>query len=83
MTVKARRIKTPMHSENSASPGRCGAHRMNDELYSQLVRYLVEGIVPQGDELATWRQNIFKTARRHFEYENGRLYKLGRSFAPD
>jgi len=52
---------------------------MNNELYSQLVRYLADGVVPQGDELTKWKRSIFRTARRNFEYENGELLKINRN----
>ena len=43
-------------------------------MYSQLVRYLAEGAIPQGDD---WRIKILKTAKKNFTLdENNELYKV-------
>ena len=47
---------------------------MENLMYSQLVRYLAEGAIPQGDD---WRIKILKTAKKNFTLdENNKLYKV-------
>ena len=48
---------------------------MENEIYAKLVRYLATGRLPQekGDE---WTTRIFSTAKKNFEYDEGRLYKI-------